>query len=44
MVKLLQEYWDVFAFGPAEMPGVDPSVMEHRLNTDPMHKPVIQKK
>ena len=25
------------------MPGIDPSIIVHRLNVDPMHKPVIQK-
>ena len=25
------------------MPGIDPSVMCHKLNVDPNHKPVIQK-
>jgi len=24
------------------MPGIDPKVMEHRLNVGPAHKPVIQ--
>ena len=37
-------YRDVFAFNPEKMPRVDPRVMEHQLNVDPMHKPVIQKK
>jgi len=44
LVKLLQEYWDVFAFSPEEMPGINPKVMEHWLNMDPTYKPVIQKK
>jgi len=44
LVRLLQEYWDVFTFGPEEMPGIDLAVMKHRLNVDPLHKPVIQKK
>ena len=26
------------------MPGIDPAVMEHELNIDPLYKPVIQKK
>jgi len=37
LVKLLQEYRDVFAFGPEEMPSIDPKVMEHLLNIDPAH-------
>ena len=26
------------------MPSIDPNVTEHRLNVDPRHKPIIQKK
>ena len=44
LVKLLQKYLELFAFGPDEMPGIDPAVMEYRLNMDPTHKLVIQKK
>ena len=25
------------------MPGIDPSVIVHRLNVDPTHKPIIEK-
>jgi len=35
LVGLLQEYRDVFAFSPEEMPGIDPTVMEHKLNMGP---------
>jgi len=44
LVDLLREYQDVFTFGPKEMPGINPTTMEHRLNVDPSHKPLIQKK
>jgi len=44
LVSLLREYKDRFAFGPEEILGITPSVMEHQLNADPRHKPVIQKK
>jgi len=44
LFSLLQEYKDVFMFGPEEMLGIAPTVMEHRLNVDPHHRPVIQKK
>ena len=44
MVSLLLEYRDVFTFGPEEMPGIDPTIGEHRLNVDPLYKSVIQKK
>ena len=26
------------------MPGIDPSIIVHRLNVDPAHKPFIQKR
>ena len=26
------------------MPNIDPAIMEHRLNVDPLYKSVIQKK
>ena len=26
------------------MPGIDPSIIVHRLNVDPAHKPVVQKR
>ena len=44
MVTLLPEYRDVSTFGPKEMLSIDHAIMEHRLNVDPLHKPVIQKK
>jgi len=34
----------VFAFGPEEMSGIAPTVMEHWLNVDPLYRPVVQKK
>ena len=39
---LLQEYRDVFGFGPEEIHDIDLAVMEHKLNIDPTYKPVIQ--
>ena len=44
LISLLQEYRDVFAFGLEEMPGIAPTVIEHRLNVDPLHRPIVQKK
>ena len=44
LVDLLREYKDVFAFGPEEIYGINPAIMEHRLNIDPAHKLVIHKK
>ena len=44
LLSLLLLYRDVFRFGPEEIPGIAPTVMEHRLNVDPIHRPVVQKK
>ena len=44
LLFLLREYKDVFVFGPDKMPCIAPNVMEHRLNVDSHHKPIIQKK
>jgi len=35
LLSLLQEYKDVFAFGPEEMLDISPTVMGHWLNVDP---------
>ena len=43
-MDVLKEHVDVFAWTPEEMPGVDPNIICHRLNVDPKHKPVVQKK
>jgi len=34
----------VFAFEPSKMLGITLDVMQHRLNVDSSHKPVIQKR
>jgi len=44
IISLLRQYQDVFTFEPSEMPGIAPEVMQHKLNVDPSHKPVIQKR
>lgn len=44
LISLLQEYKDIFAFGPDEMPDIFATVIEHRLNANPRHKPIVQKK
>ncbi|KAK3001305.1 hypothetical protein RJ639_020313 [Escallonia herrerae] len=43
LVNLLRTYADVFAWTAADMPGIDPEVITHRLNVDPSRKPVKQK-
>ena len=44
MVTFLQENNDVFAWTAADMPGIDPQLITHKLNVDPMRKTVKQKK
>jgi len=44
LVEILQKNVDVFAWTPADMPGIHPSVISHLLNVDPRIKPVKQKK
>ncbi|CAA0808228.1 Unknown protein, partial [Striga hermonthica] len=43
LIALLREFRDVFAFTPEELTGIDPAVMEHKLNVDPLRKPVKQR-
>ena len=35
---------DVFVWSPEDMPGIDPSVIVHRLNVNPTSSPIQQKK
>ena len=44
LVDLLKEHRDVFAWSHEDMPGIDLSVIVHRLNVNLTHKPVIQKR
>jgi hypothetical protein len=41
--SLFQEYRDIFAKSYTEMPGLDPSIVEHQINTWPDIAPVHQK-
>jgi hypothetical protein len=43
LVAFLRNNTDVFAWCHDDMPGIDPSVISHRLNVDPNHWPVKQK-
>ena len=43
-VAFLKKNQDVFAWSHEDMPGIDPSVMVHRLNVSPSFPPVRQKK
>ena len=44
LIHFLRENIDVFAWSHEDMPGIDPSVITHRLNIYPSSKPVRQKK
>ncbi|KAG5528960.1 hypothetical protein RHGRI_029577 [Rhododendron griersonianum] len=43
LVNLLKEFVDVFAWSHADMPGIDPENVEHRIPFYPDAKPVKQK-
>ncbi|XP_057724140.1 uncharacterized protein LOC130940105 [Arachis stenosperma] len=40
----LQQNADLFAWIPADMPGIDPSIISHKLALDPSVRPIAQKK
>ncbi|KAL0400266.1 UNVERIFIED_CONTAM: hypothetical protein Sradi_2369900 [Sesamum radiatum] len=44
MIELLRIHVDMFAWSPSDFKGIDPEVIVHRLNVDPMTRPVKQKK
>ena len=44
LIAFLRSNRDVFAWSHDDMPGIDPSVMVHRLNVLPSFPPVRQKK
>ena len=44
LICFLRKNIDVFAWSHEDMPGIDPSVITHRLNVHPPSKPVRQKK
>ncbi|GAA0161973.1 hypothetical protein LIER_18168 [Lithospermum erythrorhizon] len=44
LMTLIREFEDIFAWGPKDMPGVDPTLALHRLYVDPAARPVKQKK
>jgi hypothetical protein len=41
-IKFLQKNRDIFAWKPADMPGVPRELIEHELHLDPKAKPVKQ--
>ena len=44
LLSFLRNNQDCFAWSHKDMPGIDPEVTTHRLNVDPSHKPVKQKR
>ena len=43
LIDLLREYVDVFAWSYQDMPGLDPSIVEHKLPLKPEFLPIKQK-
>ena len=44
LTQFLRQNRDIFAWKQADMGGIDPTVITHRLNTNPSFKPVKQKR
>ena len=44
LMTFLRDNQDVFAWSHEDMPGIDPSVMVHKLNVSPSFLPIQQKK
>ena len=44
LTTFLKSNQDVFAWSHEDMPGIDPSIMVHRLNVSPFFPPIRQKK
>ena len=44
LIQFVRKSIDVFAWSHDDMPGINPSVITHRLNVYPFFKPVRQKK
>jgi hypothetical protein len=44
LVEFLKHNSDVFAWSHEDMPGIDPSVIVHKLNVDQNHRPVKQRR
>ena len=43
LLSFLRQNVDVFAWSPKDLPGIDRSIAEYRLNVDPSVKPIRQK-
>ncbi|KAL0355390.1 UNVERIFIED_CONTAM: Retrovirus-related Pol polyprotein from transposon gypsy [Sesamum radiatum] len=44
MIEFLRKSADLFAWSPSDFKGIDPEVIVHRLNVDPIMQPIKQKK
>ena len=44
LTRLLQENNDVFAWTATDIPWIHPQLLTHKLNVDPLRKPIKQKK
>jgi hypothetical protein len=44
LIELLKDNIDVFAWTHEDMPGIDPSVISHKLNVDTSMRPIKQKR
>jgi hypothetical protein len=40
---LFQEYWDIFSWSYTKMPGLNPTIVEHHIDTWPNVAPIHQK-
>ncbi|GAU16859.1 hypothetical protein TSUD_368080 [Trifolium subterraneum] len=44
IIAILRNNRDLFAWQPSDMPGIDESVITHKLSISPANKPVVQRK
>jgi len=44
LVAFLKHNRDVFAWSHEDMPGIDPSIIVHKLNVEPSHRPVKKRR
>ncbi len=44
LIQFLKNNKDVFAWSHEDMPGIDPSIITHKLNVNPSLRPVKQKR
>ena len=42
LIQFLKENLDVFAWSHKDLPGIDPEIIQHKLNVNPDRKPVQQ--